>query len=801
MSRSSGFADYWIFLIMDIDHQQKQLALQKARELIAEGEKQRAQARMSRQLKEFVTGNSNVLLQDEFIQNVSQVITESTHGESAEFGAKLVEKLEKYACGHDGPLRERAVMALSFCGGLLSFEKQYDLLMQVTFAQARWLKVETSYLPVCDTVCRQLQQCGLKMMAAGHWQQFEPLIEILFQIQSGVFEKGNVIRGLVARTQDTLAADHILEELTLVCLHGQGGRQALGEIILTRLGRRAVIFLLEKLLDSQQRNERLYLIGLIPQTGKIAVPVLREYLNKELPWYGLRNIVLLISAAGDSALVSMVLPLLKHADIRVQQQVLECIDALGGADKKSYLLSALALVSDALKVSLVVRLGQLGCGDDCADVLLDLLVDRDSIADDIRDELLGQICIVLRLAPQKRTLILLKDLIADRTKRVAGGRDTVSIIARRTVQIIEPQIHPVAQKNDEEQKEITFALNKEEEQRARLNLRGLDLEIQQLMKEKKIAEVTTLIVEHAVQAAKDKDFVTAGILRDRMLAVNPNALIEVIRVSGVIEEEKNNAISSHHLSLWNDLYDYLDSDTFAALYHCQRFKEYQPEEVLVQQGAVNPSLFFVNAGQVGLTCRNGQEEIFLKRLSPGEIVGVGPFFDVSVWTVTLTAMTAVKVQVLERDSFQKLLLQYPGLESTLMDFCRRSEKIAELIKLSGGDRRDDVRYPAEFQISNSMLDEKGNATAQRFKGLLEDISIGGLSMLIRISKKENARLLLGRRIVSLLPTGVNKVRESRGEIVAVTIEDVVDQDYLVHVRFDLSLSAVDLNSIMLQWRK
>ena len=801
MSRSSGLADHWIFLVMDIDHQQKQLALQKARELIAKGEKQRAQARMSRQIEEFFSGNSNVLLQDEFIQNVSQLIADSTQEKSNELGAKLVDQLEKFACGQDGQLRERAVMALSFCSDLLSFENQNDLLMEVTFAQAHWLKVETSYLPVCDTVCRQLQQCGLKMMAAGHWQQFEPLIEILFQIQSGIFEKGNVIRGLVSRTQDTLAADHILEELVLVCLHGQGGRQALGERILTRLGRRAVIFLLEKLLVSQQKNERLYLIKLIPQTGKVAVPVLKEYLNKELPWYGLRNIVLLIAAMGDSTLVPMVLPLLKHTDIRVQQQVLECIDALGGADKKNYLLSALSLVNDALKVSLVVHLGQLGCGSECAEMLLDLLVDRDSIAADIRDELIGQICIVLRLAPQKRTLILLRELIADRTKLVAGGRDTVSIIARRTVQIIEPQLLPVAKKSDEEQEEISFVQDKEEEQRARLNLRGLDLEIQQLMKEKKIAEVTTLIVEHAVQAAKDKDFVTAEILRDRMLAVNPNALIEVIRVSGVIEEEKSNAISSHHLSLWNDLYDYLDSDTFAALYHCQRFQEYQPEEVLVQQGDVKSSLFFINAGQVGLICRKGQEEIFLKRLGPGEIVGVGPFFDVSVWTVTLTAMTAVKVQILEREPFQKLLLQHPGLDSSLMDFCRRSEKIAELVKLSGEDRREDVRYPAEFKISNSMLDEKGNPTAQRFRGQLEDISIGGLSLLIRISKKENARLLLGRRIVSLLPTGINKVRESRGEIVGVTIEDFVDQDYLVHVRFDLSLSAVDLKNIMLQWRK
>lgn len=786
---------------MTIDQKQNQMALQKAKELLAEGEKQRARARLSRNMEEFLHGSSAVLLQDEFVRNVSQLIVEANREGDAERASLLVEKLGGYAGGEDGTLRERAVMALSFCAGLLSVDDHYDLMAQISFAQAQWLKVETTYQPVCDTVCRQLQQGGLKMLAEGRWQQFDTLLEILFQIQSGILEKGNVIRGLVARTQDMLAADHVLEELSVVCLHGQGGRQALAEKILIRLGRRSVIFLLEKLLGSQQKNERLHIIKLIPETGRVAVPVLKEYLTKELPWYGLRNIILLISALGDSSQLLLVLPLLRHDDLRVQQQVIECINDLAGADKKKYLLSALTVVNDALKAGLVAQLGQLGCSGECADVLLDLLAERDAIAADVRDELLGQLCIVLRLAPQQRTLILLRQLVADRAKLVAGGRDTVSVIARRTLQIIEPQLQPVAKTTTEEPMEISFASDIDAEQRARLNLRGLDEKIQQLVKEKKIAEVTVLIAEYAEKAARNKDFVTAEILRDRMLAVNPNALIEVIRVSGIIEEEKNSAINSHHLSLWSDLYDFLDSAAFSALYHCQRFQDYQPEEVLVQQGDIKPALFFLNTGQVSLTCRKGQEEIFLKRLNPGEIVGVAPFFDVSVWTVTLTAMTAVKVQILEREPFQELLTQHPGLEAGLMDFCRRSDKVAELVRLSGEDRREDPRYPAEFAIANSLLDENGYPSAQRFRGRLEDISVGGLSLLIRISRKENARLFLGRRIVSLLPMGVNAVRESRGEIVGVSVQDYVDHDYLVHLRFDQPLTAIDLKNIMQQWRK
>lgn len=782
---------------MDIDQKQAppaQQALQKAKELMAEGEKQRAQARLMRQVDEFTTGNGKVLLQDEFIRNVSHLIVESSHDGPEERAEMLLEKLGAYACGEDVTFRERAVMALSFCSALLQHEGSYELLAKVTFLMAEWLKVETTYFPACDTVCRQLQRNGLRILDEGHWQQFESLLDILFQIQSGALEKGNVIRGLVARTQDALAVPHILEELALVCLHSQGGRQALAEKILTHLGRRAVIFLLEKLLFSQHKSERLHLIRLIPDTGKVAVPVLKEYLGKDMPWYGVRNIVLLIAAVGDSSLVPLVLPALKHDDIRVQQQVIDCINKLDGVDTKRYLLSALSLVNDELKPHLVLQLGQLGCTE-CVDVLLDLLANRETIADHVRDELLGQLCIVLRLAPQQRTLILLRQLVAEREKK-GGGRDSVSLIAKRTLQVLEPQLQPATKESSGEEVEVSFDSDLHAEQKARLGLRGVEAKIQRLLQENKMAEVTTLIADHAIQAAKEKDFVTAEILRDRMMAVNPNALIEVIRVGEIIEDEKSHAISSHHLTIWSELYDFLDTETFSALYHCQRLQEYQANEVIVHQGEANATLFFINSGQVAITCSHGKKEVFVKRLDSGEIVGVGPFFDVSVWTVTLTTITPVKLMILERQPFLKLLPKHPGLESRLADFCRRSDNIAELLQSSGENRREEVRHALQLTVVNCLVDSHGKPSPQKFRGQVEDVSIGGLALLIRISKKENARLLLGKHIVSFLPMGLAEERELRGEIVGVTLLDYVEKDYIVHVRFEQPMSEADLKSIL-----
>jgi len=336
---------------------------------------------------------------------------------------------------------------------------------------------------------------------------------------------------------------------------------------------------------------------------------------------------------------------------------------------------------------------------------------------------------------------------------------------------------------------------------AKSHQHGTDAQIEQLLQDKNIAGATELIAGNAVSAAMEKDFVTAENLRDRLLAVNPNALFEVIRVNEAIEKEKGGAISKHYLSLWHQLYDFLEPDAFNALYHCQRFKNYQAEEVIAQQGDLNPTLYFINEGRVVLTYRQGRKEVFIQKMNPGEIIGSGPFFDVSVWTVSLVAMTDVKVQALERQAFLKLLPQYPRLETSLADFCRRSDRVPDLLRKLEGNRRQDARYPVQLILVNSLLGNDENSPQQSFKAQVEDISLGGFSLSIRISQKEKIRLLLGRCLISSLPLGIEKVQERSGKIVGVTLYDYMEKKYSVHVRFDQPLSTEEMNSLLLHGRK
>ena len=133
-----------------------------------------------------------------------------------------------------------------------------------------------------------------------------------------------------------------------------------------------------------------------------------------------------------------------------------------------------------------------------------------------------------------------------------------------------------------------------------------------------------------------------------MLEINPMALSEVIRAGEIIEEEKSSSISSNHLKIWGDLYEKMTTEEFTAMYYALRLEKYHADDVIVRSGETDTSLYFVNSGFVGIYCYHGSQEVFLKRMQPGDILGVDQFFSVSVWTVTLKAQSEVQIHVLDR---------------------------------------------------------------------------------------------------------------------------------------------------------
>ena len=83
-----------------------------------------------------------------------------------------------------------------------------------------------------------------------------------------------------------------------------------------------------------------------------------------------------------------------------------------------------------------------------------------------------------------------------------------------------------------------------------------------------------------------------------------------------------------------------------------------------------------------------------------------------------------------------------------------------------------------------------------FKGLLSDISVGGLSFEIRISKEETARLLLGRKISVAFNYTKHIPNISIDQIgTIVGIYPFPFEDYSIHVKFDKMLDRSVIEAI------
>ncbi len=311
-------------------------------------------------------------------------------------------------------------------------------------------------------------------------------------------------------------------------------------------------------------------------------------------------------------------------------------------------------------------------------------------------------------------------------------------------------------------------------------------------------EAKRQLLDLVISCAKRKDFMNAERLRDRIYEIDPMALMEIIQSGDIIEEEKSGSISEDHLQVWANLLRELSSEEFNAIYHEMSNRSFKQEETLVSQGTKNDELFFINQGSIRVsyfqTAMGGEKELFLKNLTSGEIAGEN-FFNASVWTVSLTAVQPTKISVLKRDSLARLEERIPGIESKLRDYYFRSSDIASLLNKKGMDRRVHHRHKLERKIHLQITGERGKVLSS-FKGEMTDVSQGGLSFVVRITKKENSRLLLGRNIKVSIPLSIGKELHYPGTVIGVQDFDLIHSDYSVHVKLDLPLERHDLQTIL-----
>lgn len=305
-----------------------------------------------------------------------------------------------------------------------------------------------------------------------------------------------------------------------------------------------------------------------------------------------------------------------------------------------------------------------------------------------------------------------------------------------------------------------------------------------------------LLFKMIVQSAKEKNFIKAEQLRERMLEVDPMALDEIISSAEIIEEGKSQSLDPIHMQIWSKLYDRLDTEEKNELFYSMQDSILGVNKTVFSQGGLDTNLYFINQGQLKMIYQDKAGDVLLYTLGPGQLAGQENFFSNTVCTTSLISLSNVNIKYLTKDALLKWKKELPTLEQKLSDFCAGFPNATALLKSKKMDRRTLKRVKLSGKGQIQLLNRSGEPIGKSFKGELSDISVGGLSFEIRISKEETARLLLGRRIsiaFSVSKRIPSQMIDRSGMIVGVY--PFPFEDYSIHVKFDKMLDQSAINAV------
>jgi len=305
-----------------------------------------------------------------------------------------------------------------------------------------------------------------------------------------------------------------------------------------------------------------------------------------------------------------------------------------------------------------------------------------------------------------------------------------------------------------------------------------------------------LLFNMIVQSAREKNFPKAEQLRERLLEVDPMALDEIISSAEIIEEGKSQSLDPIHMQIWSKLYDTLDTEEKNELFYSMQDLILGVNQTIFSQGKLNTNLYFINQGQLKMIYQDKAGDVLLYTLGPGQLAGQENFFSTTVCTTSLISLSNVNLKYIAKDSLLKWKKEVPALEQKLSDFCAGFQSATALLKSKKMDRRALKRVKLSGKGQIQLLNRSGEPIGKSFKGELSDISVGGLSFEIRISKEETARLLLGRRISVAFNTSKRRPGQmiDRSGII-VGVYPFPFEDYSIHVKFDKMLDQSVINAV------
>ena len=252
-----------------------------------------------------------------------------------------------------------------------------------------------------------------------------------------------LIKEQALTTLKNLCTQPVLEHLLDLYLHSDNQQETAGQLLI-ELGEQSLKFQLQQLMSNQSRFERKRLLALIKQTGQPAISILLEELHPDAPWFVIRNIIHLFGSIGNPSIIAKIKPYIEHADLRVQQEIINTAFRIGGDELHNFLFDALQTVDDSIKIKVVNHVATIK-DERFVSSLTDLLESTKPFLGKNKNNLHLAICKTLGVIGSKRAVTSLNRVTQSRNLFDLGGySDEVRQAARRALEQI--RLTPALQK-------------------------------------------------------------------------------------------------------------------------------------------------------------------------------------------------------------------------------------------------------------------------------------------------------------------------------------------------------------------
>ncbi len=792
--------------LFETDKGKQFLAREKAKKILEAGEKERQTKRVQAGINLLLKGDTNSLRNKEVIKHLPRTVSSLIDNGKDQLAASIIEKITTELRKGNPANHNELSESFSLIGDSLVKKEKWEWLEKLAVPLMAWVKAEDRDDHVFKNIIEILQNIQKHFWKNGKEDKADLILQLFFAIRTGKLKKNPKTVEMVGKIQD-----HSVEKAPLPRLLAESLTEEndLSDRRLIMQGPMVARFLLNALFSSGTTPERMKIMELLSRMGPLLPPLLLEKLAEPMPWHGKRNLIKMLTETGGKDDLDQIFDYLNHDDVRVQNEAFSCIYKLSGDNRKDNLLLALTQVSGHMREQVIKALTPLA-DNEVAAAVATMLEDWEHFSDEIRDSLLLSILNLLGRTDSQEGADTVERFLQNEGK--AKGRNIdVSIwhAAKTCLHRIKALQRQGRQKEIEEsagRSEKPTDNNKTEEKPVTSNQDNTPKRtsfaeekfIERLLDRGEGDKAKKMLVELIYQAADIKRFNEAEKLREWLIEIDPTALSDIIRTAELIEEQKSASINSDYLQIWSNLYDSLTTEEFNELYFSMSHKSFIEEQTLVDQGAQQPQIFFINRGKVKLYFRSKESEVYIKSIGPGELFGAETFFDASVWTVSATTLSKSEISILPHRNSINWKTDYPALESKLQDFCRGFDNLGEFKEKMSSDRREHKRHTLTGRVSAILLENDEKDSGVQMSGELADISSGGLSFTLRISQKRNARVLLGRKVRVALSstTSPGQLFSVNGVFMTVRSLYSVNNEYSAHLMFSNHLTGAELRGVI-----